>query len=140
MERSSSEPVFVGIDVAKDRLDVHLRPSAETFAVARNGPGLAALAERLAAAGPSLVVLEATGGFEGTVAAALAAAKLPLAVVNPRQIRDFARATGRLAKTDRLECRGHRPLRRSRTAATTCPAGRGGAGPWRAGRPPPPDR
>ena len=54
MERASSEPVFVGIDVAKDRLDVHLRPSAETFAVARDGPGLAALAERLAAAGPSL--------------------------------------------------------------------------------------
>ena len=103
MERASSEPVFVGIDVAKDRLDVHLRPSAETFAVARDGPGLAALAERLAAAGPSLVVLEATGGFEGTVAAALAAAKLPLAIVNPRQIRDFARATGRLAKTDRLD-------------------------------------
>ena len=103
MERSSSEPVFVGIDVAKDRLDVHLRPSAEAFAVARDGPGLAALAERLTAAGPSLVVLEATGGFEVTVAAALAAAKLPLAVVNPRQIRDFARATGRLAKTDRLD-------------------------------------
>jgi transposase len=83
MERCSSEPVFVGIDVAKDRLDVHLRPAAETFAVERDGPGLAALAERLTAAGPSLVVLEATGGFEVTVAAALAAAKLPLAIVNP---------------------------------------------------------
>ena len=103
MERSSSEPVFVGIDVAKDRLDVHLRPSAEAFAVDRDGPGLAALAERLTAANPNLVVLEATGGFEVTVAAALAAAKLPLAIVNPRQIRDFARATGRLAKTDRLD-------------------------------------
>ena len=103
MERASSEPVFVGIDVAKDRLDVHLRPSAESFAVARDGPGLAALVERFAAVGPRLVVLEATGGFEVTVAAALAAAGLPLAVVNPRQIRDFARATGRLAKTDRLD-------------------------------------
>ena len=103
MERSSSEPVFVGIDVAKDRLDVHLRPSAEAFAIDRDGPGLAALAERLTAASPNLVVLEATGGFEVTVAAALAAAKLPLAIVNPRQIHDFARATGRLAKTDRLD-------------------------------------
>lgn len=105
MERSSSGPVFVGIDAAKDRLDVHLRPTAESFAVARDGPGLAALAERLAALGPSLVVLEATGGFGITVAAALAAVQLPLAAVNPRQIRGFARATGRLAKTDRLDAR-----------------------------------
>lgn len=97
------EPVFVGIDVAKDRLDVHLRPSGEAFAVARDGAGLAALSERLVGLAPRLVVLEATGGFEVTVAAALAAAQLPLAVVNPRQIRDFARATGRLAKTDALD-------------------------------------
>jgi transposase len=103
MERSSTEPASVGIDVAKDRLDVHLRPSAETFAVGRDGPGLAALAERLATLGPRPVVLEATGGFEVTVAAALAAARLPLAVVDPRQVRAFARATGRLAKTDRLD-------------------------------------
>lgn len=103
MERSPMGPVFVGIDVAKDRLDVYLRPSAESVSVARDGPGLAALVERLVALGPRLVVLEATGGFEVTVAAALAAAGLPLAVVNPRQIRDFARATGRLAKTDRLD-------------------------------------
>ena len=103
MERSSNAAVFVGIDVAKDRLDVHLRPTAEAFAIGRDAAGLAALVERLAAAAPRLVVLEATGGFEVTVAAALAAARLPLAVVNPRQIRDFARATGRLAKTDRLD-------------------------------------
>ena len=101
MERFSQGLVFVGIDVAKDRLEVHLRPAAEAFAVDRDGPGLAALAERLAAVGPTLVVLEATGGFEIAVAAALAAAGLLLAVVNPRQIRDFARATGRLA--DRLD-------------------------------------
>ena len=96
-------PVFVGIDVSKDRLDVHLRPAAEAFAVARNGKGLQSLVARLAAIRPALIVLEATGGFEITVAAALAGASLPLAVVNPRQIRDFARATGRLAKTDRLD-------------------------------------
>lgn len=95
--------MFVGIDVAKDRLEVHIRPSGETFAVARDGEGLAALTKQLGALAPALVVLEATGGFEVTVAAALAAAKLPLAVVNPRQIRDFARATGKLAKTDALD-------------------------------------
>ena len=103
MERSSAVPVFVGIDVAKDRLDVHLRPSGEALAVGRDAAGLTVLVERLAELAPSLVVLEATGGFEVTVAAALTAAQLPLAVVNPRQIRDFARATGRLAKTDRLD-------------------------------------
>jgi transposase len=96
-------PVFAGIDVSKDRLDVRLRPSGEAFAVPRDGPGLDRLAAELRAAAPALVVLEATGGFETTVAAALAGAGLPLAVVNPRQIRDFARATGRLAKTDRLD-------------------------------------
>ena len=96
-------PMFVGIDVAKDRLDVHLRPTAEAFVVARNGEGLQSLVARLAALRPALIVLEATGGFEITVAAALAGAGLPLVVVNPRQIRDFARATGRLAKTDSLD-------------------------------------
>jgi transposase len=75
---------FVGIDVAKDRLGVHLRPSGESFAVGRDGEGLARLVERLRALAPALVVLEATGGFERVVASALAAAQLPLAVVNPR--------------------------------------------------------
>ena len=73
------------------------------MALARDGAGLAALVARLVALTPALVVLEATGGFEITVAGTLAAAGLPLVVVNPRQIRDFARATGRLAKTDRLD-------------------------------------
>jgi transposase len=103
MEQSSSSTVFVGIDVAKSQLDVHARPAGEAFAVGRDAAGLAALTERLAALAPSLIVLEATGGFEATVAAALSAAGLPLVVVNPRQVRDFARATGRLAKTDRLD-------------------------------------
>ena len=95
--------MFVGIDVAKSRLDVHLRPSGEAFAVPRDGEGLAALVERLQEGPVELVVVEATGGFEMVVAAALAGAGLPLAIVNPRQIRDFARATGRLAKTDALD-------------------------------------
>jgi transposase len=96
-------PCFVGIDVSKDQLDVHLRPSGETLALPRTGPGLEQLVDQLRREQPALVVLEATGGFEITVAAALAAAKLPLAVVNPRQIRAFARAVGKLAKTDRLD-------------------------------------
>jgi transposase len=95
--------MFVGIDVAKDRLDVHLRPGGEVFSVARDGEGIEALIARLRGVRPTLVVLEATGGFETVVAAALSAAELPLTVVNPRQIRDFARATGRLAKTDAVD-------------------------------------
>jgi transposase len=95
--------MFIGIDVSKDRLDVHVRPSGEFFAVARDGEGLERLADRLRALAPELVVLEATGGFEIAVAAAVAGAGLPLAVVNPAQVRAFARAVGRLAKTDRLD-------------------------------------
>src|ERR1700733_5748263 len=95
--------VFIGIDVSKDRLDVCIRPSGETFTVTRDGEGLERLGERLCALAPQLVVMEATGGYETVVASTLAAAHLPLAVVNPRQIRDFARATGKLAKTHRLD-------------------------------------
>lgn len=94
---------FVGIDVSKDRLDVHLRPSGEAFAVARDGKGLDDLVSRLRGLSCELVVLEATGGFETMAAAAIAAGGLPLAVVNPRQIRQFAGALGRLAKTDALD-------------------------------------
>jgi transposase len=97
------EQKFVGIDVAKDRLDTHVRPSGEAFAVARDGEGIMSLVARLAGEHPALIVVEATGGFETVVAAALAGAGLPLAIVNPRQIRDFARATGTLAKTDALD-------------------------------------
>lgn len=99
------EQTFIGIDVAKDRLDVHVRPSNEAFAVTRDDAGLAALLEKLAPLEPYLVVVEATGGFEQTVAAALVSGGMPLAVVNPRQIRDFARATGQLAKTDALDAK-----------------------------------
>jgi transposase len=97
------EQVFVGIDVAKDHLDIHIRPTGESFVASRDGEGLAGLVERLKQAKPALVVSEATGGFEVAVAAAIASAGLPIAVVNPRQIRDFARATGKLAKTDALD-------------------------------------
>ena len=95
--------MVVGIDVSGDRLDVHARPSGEAFAPARDGEGLERLAARLRALAPELVVLEATGGFEAVAAAAVAGAGLPLAVVNPAQVRAFARATGRPAKTDRLD-------------------------------------
>ena len=97
------EMVFVGIDVAKKRLDVHVLPEGTAFAVARDGEGLADLAERLKALAPQLVAVEATGGFETVVAAALAAASLPLVVVNPAQVRHFAQAVGKRAKTDPID-------------------------------------
>jgi transposase len=94
---------FVGIDVSKDHLDVHVRPTGTACRLANDEPGIAAALAHVAAAGPALVVLEATGGYEAPLAAALAAARLPVVVVNPRQARRFAEATGRLAKTDRLD-------------------------------------
>ena len=97
------DATYVGIDVSKDRVDVHVEPTGEAFAVARDGEGLAALVERLKPLAPQLVAVEATGGFETTVAAAVAGAKLPLAVVNPAQVRHYAQALGRHAKTDRID-------------------------------------
>jgi transposase len=97
------DAIYVGIDVSKDRLDAHVRPSGETFAVARDGKGLEALVERLQALAPTLIAVEATGGFETIVAAAVAGASLPLAVVNPAQVRHFARAIGKRAKTDPID-------------------------------------
>ena len=93
----------VGIDVSKDHLDAHARPAGEAVRVANDDDGVAALVARLAAAGPALVVLGATGGYEAPLAAALAAAGVPVAVVNPRQARRFAEATGKLAKTDAID-------------------------------------
>src|SRR3954454_15439721 len=98
-------PRFVGIDVAKHRLDVHLRPCGASFAIDYREKEVVALIERLVAFEPTLVVLEATGDMEVRLAATLAAAGLPAAVVNPRQVRSFARAMGRLAKTDRLDAK-----------------------------------
>lgn len=98
-----SEQITVGIDVSKDRLDVHVRPSTEIFVVGRDGAGLATLVDRLKAVAPALVALEATGGLEAIVAAALAGAGLPVVVVNPAQVRSFARALGKRAKTDPID-------------------------------------
>ena len=95
--------VFVGIDVAKDRFDVAFLPQGEGFSSSAAPEELAAAVQRIQAARPALVVLEATGGYEGLLAAELAAAEIPVAVVNPRQVRDFARALGRLAKTDAID-------------------------------------
>src|SRR5580704_8915187 len=92
---------FVGIDVAKAQLDVALGPKGERFAVANDERGISALLKRLEPA--DLVIIEATGGLEVPVASALATAGIGVAVVNPRQVRDFARATGQLAKTDALD-------------------------------------
>jgi transposase len=94
---------IVGIDVAKDRLDVAVRPSGELFVVERNAGGLELLVQRLKPLAPALVVLEATGGFETVVTAALAAAGLPVVVVNPAQVRAFAKAIGQRAKTDPID-------------------------------------
>ena len=94
---------FVGIDVAKAELEVVVRPSGARWTVTNNPAGLAQLQERLQASAPSLIVLEATGGYEVAVVAALATAALPVVVLNARQVRDFARATGRLAKTDAID-------------------------------------
>lgn len=97
--------VFVGIDVSKTRLDVGFAPESESLSVDNAEEGIAELVERLATLDVALVVLEATGGFEAPVVAALSAAGIPVVVVNPRQVRDFARATGRLAKTDAIDAR-----------------------------------
>lgn len=93
----------IGIDVAKNELVVAARPSGEQWTVVNDEAGVDALATRLRGVAPTLIVLEATGGYELLCVAALAAAGLPVVVVNPRQVRDFARATGQLAKTDRLD-------------------------------------
>lgn len=95
----------VGIDVSKAHLDVHIHPTGTAFRVSHDEAGLATLLGRVRPLAPTVLVLEATGGYEITVAATLASAGLPVAVVNPRQIRDFARATGQLAKTDTLDAR-----------------------------------
>lgn len=95
--------VFVGLDVSKSRLDVAVRPQDEIWSVANDESGITEAVSRLQAVRPSLVVLEATGGLELPVTGALAAAGLPVVVMNPRQVRDFAKATGRLAKTDRID-------------------------------------
>lgn len=94
---------YIGIDVSKGRLDVAVRPTQEQWIVANDPKGTDDLVAQLEDLRPSLIVLEASGGYERPVVAALAAVGLPVAVVNPRQVRDFAKATGKLAKTDKLD-------------------------------------
>src|SRR5262245_15513600 len=100
-----SSQYFVGIDVAKAQLDIALRPLGERWAVTNDDTGITALVRRLQEIVPQLIVLEATGGYQRAVVAALATAALPVVVVNPRQAHDFAKATGQLAKTDALDAR-----------------------------------
>ncbi len=94
---------FVGIDVSKDTLDVRIEPDAKALHVAYDDEGIGQVCQRLIEAAPRLIVMEATGGLETRMASELAAKGLNVAVVNPRQGRDFARATGQLAKTDRVD-------------------------------------
>jgi transposase len=97
------DATVVGIDVSKDRLDVHVVPSCEAFTVGRDAAGLEALVRRLLPLVPRAVAVEATGGFETVVVASLAAAGLPVVVVNPAQVRHFAQAVGKRAKTDPID-------------------------------------
>ncbi len=94
---------FVGIDVSKSTLDVCIDPDAEVLHVAYDGTGIEGVCQRLKAVSPTLIVVEATGGLETRLASELAAKGLNVAVINPRQARDFAKATGQLAKTDRVD-------------------------------------
>jgi transposase len=97
------DAIVVGIDVSKDRLDVHVLPSGEAFFEANDAAGVEKLADRLAKLSPKIVALEATGGFETLAVAALSAAGLPVVVVNPAQVRSFADALGKRAKTDLID-------------------------------------
>ena len=96
---------YVGIDVAKANIDIAVRPTGQVWQASYDLAGINELISQLTSLTPTTVVLEATGGLEVPLAAALAAAALPVAVVNPRQVRDFAKATGQLAKTDALDAK-----------------------------------
>ena len=98
-----SESVFVGIDVSKDQLDIAIRPGEVRFRESNNDSGIQALIARLLSLKPQLILLEATGGYEILAAASLRQAGLPAHIINPRQVRDFARSSGRLAKTDKID-------------------------------------
>ena len=97
------EGIYVGIDVAKAQVDVAVRPTGQRWVVSFDETGVGELVSQMEDLSPALVLLEASGGLELPLVAALAAAALPVVVVNPRQVRDFARATGTLAKTDALD-------------------------------------
>ena len=132
----SQEPNYVGIDVSKERIDVAVRPTGRSWSVSYDEAGVDDLIAQLKDLKPAGVITESTGGLELPLVAALTAASLPIAVVNPRQVRDFARSTGQLAKTDRLDARvlahfGEAVRPPMRPYGTTT---RGRSGPcWRAG-------
>jgi len=96
---------FIGIDVSKQTLDVAIAPDGEVWSVPNDEKGIRDLKSRLVSIGPTLIVLEASGGFEVAVVSTLAAAGLPVVVANPRQVRDFAKALGKLAKTDSIDAK-----------------------------------
>jgi transposase len=98
-----SSSIFIGIDVSKAQLDIRVRPTGMRETFSNDKAGIKALVERLSGFKPTLIVLEATGNLERAVARALVSEDFPLTIVNPRQVRDFARATGRLAKTDKID-------------------------------------
>ena len=129
------ETVYVGIDVSKTCMDVAVRPTGQMWTISNDESGIREPVSRLKALDPAMVVLESTGGLELPSVAALAAAALPVAIVNPRQVRDFARATGTLAKTDALDAvaLAHfagavrpvvRPLRDAETQVLSSPVAR----------------
>ena len=99
----SQESIHIGIDVSKEQIDVAVRPAGRSWSVSYDGAGVDDLVAQLKSLKPTGVITESTGGLELPLVAALAAAALPVAVVNPRQVRDFAKSTGQLAKTDRLD-------------------------------------
>ena len=101
----TAQDTFVGIDVAKDHLDIAIRPGDTIWRVVNDADGIAALVGRLKHIQPALVVLEATGGYEMAAVTSILADGLQVAVVNPRKVRDFAKGAGYLAKTDRIDAR-----------------------------------
>jgi len=103
--QASSSPLGVGIDVSKRRLDLAFSDERPGFAADNDADGHARILKAMKAAAPARIVIEATGGYERTMVAELAATGLPVAVVNPRQVRDFAKATGQLAKTDAIDAK-----------------------------------
>jgi transposase len=103
MKKSTESPIFIGIDVSKASLDVAVRPTGETWQVNNDLEGIDQLLEKVRHISPTLIILEATGGYEAASATAMAIVGLPVAVINPRQARDFAKSLGRMAKTDRID-------------------------------------
>lgn len=97
------QQVYIGIDVSKKHLDVAIKPINDFFQVANDDQGIAALVQRLVSLQPQLILLEASGGFETLAAASLRQADMPAQIINPRQVREFARSTGKLAKTDKID-------------------------------------